>query len=114
MPSLILLKPLFSEKAQNSATSGFYTFKVVRTANKFQIKSAVEVQFGVKVEGVKTQNYKPETKRRGKFTGKTKAFKKAIVRLAEGSIDLWAPPEKKETKVAKETKETKEKKEVKT
>lgn len=112
MPSLILLKPLFSEKAQNSATSGFYTFKVAKYANKFQIKSAVEVQFGVKVEGVKTQNYKPETKRRGKFIGKTKAFKKAIVKLKEGSIDLWAPPEESKTQNVKSKKkdEKKEKK----
>lgn len=111
MPLLILQEPIFSEKAVNAATYGFYTFKVLRTANKFQIKRAIEEQFDVKVESVKTQNYKPEAKRRGRFTGKTKAFKKAIVKLKEGSIDLWVPPETKETKGKKETKETKAKKE---
>lgn len=111
MSGLVLLKPIFSEKAQNVASQGSYTFKVLRTSNKNQIKKAVEVQFGVKVAKVNIMNFKSEIKRIGRHFGKTKPFKKAIVKLREGSIDLWVPPEKSKTK--KEEKVKEEKKEVK-
>lgn len=101
MPGLILLRPIFSEKATNVAAGGIYTFEVVGGANKRQIKAAVEAQFGVKVGKVRTANFKPEVKRQARFLGKTKAFKKAIVTLRDGSIDLWAPPEKSKTETGK-------------
>lgn len=85
---------MFSEKAEKLAATGVYVFEVEKTLTKTQIERTVEAQFGVKVEKVRTQNYKPEIKRQGRFFGKTKAFKKAFVKLASGTIDLWAPPEK--------------------
>lgn len=94
MPSFTLIRPIFSEKAQNQAAKDAYTFEVAKTATKLEIKKAVEAQFEVKVENIRTQIVKPEVKRQGRFFGKTKAFKKAIVKLREGSIDLWVPPEK--------------------
>ncbi len=98
MPSFTIIRPLFSEKAQNAAASGVYTFEVGKNATKLEIKRAIENQFGVKVEKVRTQNFKPEVKRQGRFLGETKAFKKAIVKVSQGSIDLWVPPEGKKKK----------------
>lgn len=67
-----------------------YVFKVNRSANKLEIKRAVEQVFGVKVTGVRTCNYSGKTRReRRPDEGKTARWKKAIVRLKEGeSLDL--------------------------
>lgn len=66
-------------------SSNKYTFKVVPSANKVEIKNAVEKIFNVKVEEVHTVNVKPRTKRVGRYEGKTSAYKKAICKLAEGN-----------------------------
>ena len=72
-----------------------YGFVVDKRANKIQSKSAVEQFYGVKVIDVNTMNYAGKKKSRytkaGFLTGRTNAFKKAIVTLAEGdSIDFYA------------------------
>ena len=67
-----------------------YVFKVDRRSNKLEIKEAVEKLFGKKVVSVNTCNYagKKKRERRADF-GKTAAWKKAIVKLAEGeTIDF--------------------------
>ena len=66
-----------------------YTFKCDKRATKPQIKKAVEEAFGVKVKNVNTINTKAKAKRVGRYAGKTKTYKKAIVTLADGqSIDM--------------------------
>ncbi|MDE6196181.1 MAG: 50S ribosomal protein L23, partial [Erysipelotrichaceae bacterium] len=66
-------------------------FKVAKSANKIEIKNAVEEIFKVKVEKVNTVYVKPKKKRMGKYVGKTKAIHKAIVKIAAGQdIDLFA------------------------
>ena len=72
-----------------------YGFVVDKRANKIQIKQAVEEFYGVKVLDVNTMNYSGKVKSRytkaGFLTGKTNAYKKAIVTLAEGNeIDFYA------------------------
>lgn len=72
-----------------------YGFVVDKRANKIQIKNAIEQFYGVKVIDVNTMNYSGKVKSRytkaGFLTGKTNAFKKAIVTLAVGdSIDFYA------------------------
>jgi len=72
-----------------------YGFVVDKRANKIEIKKAVETFYGVKVIDVNTMNYSGKLKSRytkaGFLTGRTNAFKKAIVTLAEGdSIDFYA------------------------
>ena len=63
--------------------------KVAKEANKIQIRQAIESAFDVKVESVNTVNVRPKKKRVGRYTGATKAYKKAIITLAEGSkLDL--------------------------
>jgi large subunit ribosomal protein L23 len=62
-----------------------YVFKVNPKANKLEIKQAVEKLFGKKVADVRTANYdgKKKRERRADF-GRTKHWKKAFVRLADG------------------------------
>lgn len=75
-----------SEKATLlSETNNEYVFKVNPDANKVEIKYAVEKLFGKKVEAVRTANYqgKKKRERRADF-GRTKSWKKAFVRLADG------------------------------
>ncbi|MDP4849571.1 MAG: 50S ribosomal protein L23 [Verrucomicrobiales bacterium] len=75
-----------SEKATLlTETNNEYVFKVNRHANKLEIRQAVEKLFGKKVVAVRTANYsgKKKRERRADF-GRTKAWKKAFVRLAEG------------------------------
>jgi large subunit ribosomal protein L23 len=72
-----------------------YGFIVQKTANKLQIKEAVEETYGVEVESVNTMNYSGKTKSRhtkaGVITGKSRSYKKAIVTLAEGeTIDFYS------------------------
>jgi len=80
-----------SEKATLlQETNNEYVFKVDRRANKLEIKRAVEQLFGVKVEDVRTCNYRGKAKRRRRpDAGVTARWKKAMVRLKEGdSVDL--------------------------
>ncbi len=92
----ILIKPIISEKAMDqSEVLNCYSFVVNKDANKIEIKSAIEETYGVSVNVVRTINY--PVKRNSKFTkkgmvtGTKSAYKKAIVKLAEGeSIDLYS------------------------
>ncbi len=81
----IILGPVITEKSVTGNQNGVYTFKVAKSATKSQIKSEIERHFGVKVLNVNTLNTKPKDRRIGKYTGKTKTYKKAIVTLAQGS-----------------------------
>lgn len=66
-----------------------YSFKVAKDANKIEIKSAVEALFDVKVASVNTLNRKGKRKRtRTTRYGKRPDWKKAIVTLSEGEIDI--------------------------
>lgn len=86
----IILAPVVTEKTAGITADGNkVVFKVAKDANKVQIKQAVEEAFNVKVSNVNTINVKPKKKRVGRYTGATKAYKKAIITLAEGSkLDL--------------------------
>ena len=92
----ILIKPIITEKATNdSEMNNRFAFVVNNKANKIEIKDAVESAYGVSVEKVRTINVRPDRRTRytktGIVTGKTNAYKKAIVQLAEGeTIDLYA------------------------
>ena len=92
----IIVKPLISEKMTKvtDKMSNRCGFVVDKRANKIQIKNAVEKFYNVKVVDVNTINYSGKVKSRytnaGFITGKTAAYKKAIVTLAEGNtIDFF-------------------------
>lgn len=86
----IILAPVVTEKTAGITADGNkVVFKVAKDANKVQIKQSVEEAFNVKVSNVNTINVRPKKKRVGRYTGATKAYKKAIITLAEGSkLDL--------------------------
>ena len=92
----ILIKPIISEKANNdSELNNRYTFQVEKSANKVEIKKAIESAYGVKVIKVRTINVRSDRRIRytkaGIHFGKSNAIKKAIIQIAEGeSIDLYA------------------------
>ena len=72
-----------------------YGFVVDKRANKIEIRKAVEAFYNVKVIDVNTMNYSGKNKSRytksGFLTGRTNAYKKAIVTLAEGdTIDFYS------------------------
>ncbi|MCM5661725.1 50S ribosomal protein L23 [Galbibacter mesophilus] len=87
----VLIKPIITEKATaDSELHNRYGFMVNHSANKLQIKDAVEATYGVSVEKVRTMNYGPKRSTRYTKTGiqhgKTNKVKKAIVQVAEGDI----------------------------
>ncbi len=86
----VIKAPIITEKSANIQADGKkVVLKVDKNANKVQIRQAVENAFGVKVKNVNTINVRPKKKRVGRYEGTTKAYKKAIVTLAEGSeLDL--------------------------
>ena len=59
--------------------------KLIRKLIRLRLKQVIEAKFGVKVENVTTVNIRPKKKRVGKYTGTTKAYKKAMIILKEGS-----------------------------
>jgi large subunit ribosomal protein L23 len=84
-PRRIILRPLITEKGTDITTdANGYTFAVARTANKVQIRQAVETLFDVRVTQVRTMNRLGKIKGRGPRASKKPNWKRAIVTLAEG------------------------------
>jgi large subunit ribosomal protein L23 len=81
----VLQGPHLSEKSHLAAESNQVVFKVRPDANKTEIKQAVELLFEVSVTDVTVINYAGKIKRHGTSSGRRAAWKKAYVRLAEGS-----------------------------
>ncbi|MDZ4665521.1 MAG: 50S ribosomal protein L23 [Bacteroidota bacterium] len=92
----IIVKPIITEKMSAQAEKlNRYGFVVVKTANKLEIKSAIEALYGVKVDSVNTQQYvgkvKTRNTTRGVAIGRVNRNKKAIVTLKDGeTIDFYA------------------------
>ena len=87
MPTLqkTVVRPLITEKSSAAyQTRKEYAFEVHPEANKFQIKSALEQQFGVHVTAVRTMQMRRHEVSRGRIRGTTARWKKAIVTLKEG------------------------------
>ena len=86
----VLTAPIVSEKSSIVADkSNQFVFKVAKTATKLQVKNAVELMFGVKVESVRVLNVKGKVKRFGRSLGKRSDWKKAYVKLQSGhNIEL--------------------------
>lgn len=81
----ILLAPHTTEKTVTAADKNKqFTFKVAKTANRTQVKRAVEKLFNVAVESVNISNVKSKQKRFRQKVGKSSAWKKALVFLKEG------------------------------
>ena len=92
----ILIRPIVTEKMER-ITDKFnqYGFIVEKSANKLQIKKAVEELYGVTVDSINTINHDGKMKTRytrsGYLVGRTNSYKKAIVTLKEGEkIDFYS------------------------
>ena len=80
----IIRKPLITEKASDLQLQDKYVFEIARTANKMQVKAAVEKAFNVHVIDVNMITTPGKLKRRGKRQVVTSPTKKAIVSLKHG------------------------------
>ena len=89
--SKVIQKPLITERCTVLREKyNQYFFKVNPDANKHEIKQAIELYFGVKVDDVRTMNMRGKIKRLGRHEGKRADWKKAIITLAEGdTIDIF-------------------------
>ena len=92
----IIIKPIVTEKmTELGEKSNRYGFQVERTANKIQIKKAVEEMYNVTVVDVNTLNTSVKKKSRytksGVINGAKPSMKKAIVTLKDGdAIDFYS------------------------
>jgi large subunit ribosomal protein L23 len=90
-PYQVILKPLLSEKGTRLKEEGNqYLFRVAKTANKVEIKRAIEQLFKVSVLEVRTAHVRGKVKRLGRFEGRQPDWKKAVATLKPGeSIELY-------------------------
>jgi large subunit ribosomal protein L23 len=91
----VLKRPLVTEKATGLQEKGKYVFEVTKTANKVEIKKAVEKMYGVTVEKVSTMRVQGKLKvkntKAGVVSGRKPMVKKAIVSLKPGEmIDFYS------------------------
>jgi large subunit ribosomal protein L23 len=84
-PYDILKKPVLTEKSYDQFPGKTYTFEVDKSANKIEIRKAVEEVFGVEVQSVHTVNRDGKVRRQGATSGRTPSIKKAYVKLKENS-----------------------------
>lgn len=84
----IIVRPILSEKSYADIANKKYTFEVAKSANKTQVKQAIEEVFKVKVESVNITNVYGKIKRQGRHEGLTGSYKKAIVQLTSDSKSI--------------------------
>ncbi len=80
----IIKRALITEKANTLREINVYQFEVMKSANKHQIKEAVEKLFGVEVIDVKTSHAPAKPRRLGRSVGYKSGYKKASVTLKQG------------------------------
>ena len=90
----IIRRPIITEKITLLQEKRQYAFEVDPAANKIEIEKAVEKKFNVKVDSVRTMivgsKKRTQLTRSGRFEGRTRGWKKAIVTLKEGNkIDYF-------------------------
>lgn len=88
----VIIRPIITEKSmRNQTENNALTFEVAKGVNKTEVKLAVEEIFKVKVEKVNIVNVHAKAKRMGRYEGKTRSYRKAVVKLTAGQeIDIFA------------------------
>ncbi|HSR88819.1 MAG TPA: 50S ribosomal protein L23 [Candidatus Udaeobacter sp.] len=85
----VLVKPLVTEKSAVAESKNKYSFVVAKSANKDQIKKAIEEVYGVKPSNVNVANIEGRRVRFGRSMGRRSDYKKAIITLPQGkTIDI--------------------------
>lgn len=81
----VLIRPLLTERSNDlqEGANPAYCFEVAKSANKIEIKQAVEKIFKVEVKKVRVMNYYGKRKRLGRHEGRRSSWKKAIVYLVD-------------------------------
>ncbi|MBN1864221.1 MAG: 50S ribosomal protein L23 [Victivallales bacterium] len=87
-PFAIVQTLMITERSMEMKDGNKYIFKVARDATKFDIRDAVESIYEVKVGSVNVMNRTGKKKRVGKSLGRRPNWKKAVVTLSDGSIDI--------------------------
>jgi large subunit ribosomal protein L23 len=90
--SIIIKRPIITEKSLKDASLGIYTFEVLNSINKRRAKKEIENMFGVHVTGIRSSITKGKTKNAGRKRTKIKKpdIKKIMVKLKTGEkIDLF-------------------------
>jgi large subunit ribosomal protein L23 len=86
----VIVRPVMTEKSTEALErQNAYTFVVAKDANKIEIRHAVEHLFDVKVKDVRTMQYRGKERRVGRFVGRRASWKKAVVTLREGTIEIF-------------------------
>jgi len=89
-PRDVIIRPIITEKGTFVKSQSKYIFEVSMPANKHEVKKAIENLFKVHVLKVNIIRMKGKVKSIGRFTGKKKDWKKAMVTLREGeTIELF-------------------------
>ncbi len=93
MSNDILIQPMVTEKLTKLMEQGHYAFQVRQTANKLEIRSAIEARYpGVQVKEVRTMIVRGKRRsqftRRGRVQGRTSSYKKALITLQPGSDEI--------------------------
>ena len=86
----VIIAPVVTEKCNALIQDRKYTFRVHPSAGRIEIANAVEELFKVKVAKVNVMNYQGKAKRAGRTMkmGRRADWNRAVVTLAEGSIDI--------------------------
>ncbi len=86
----VIIAPVVTEKCNALIQDKKYTFRVHPSAGRIEIANAVEELFKVKVAKVNVMNYQGKAKRAGRTMkmGRRADWKRAVVTLAEGSIEI--------------------------
>jgi len=81
---MVLKNHHLSEKTNALAQTGRYVFVVAKSANKIEVKKAVESVYEVHVAAVNMVNVQGKARRQGRSRGFTSDWKKAVVTLKTG------------------------------
>jgi large subunit ribosomal protein L23 len=82
--TLVLIRPIVTEKSMGQTNSGRYTFEVRKSATKQEIAEAVAEAFKVDVVDVNVMTVRGKARRLGRRVGRTSDTKKAVVTIAKG------------------------------
>lgn len=102
----VLKKPIITEKTYKMMEKNKFVFVIDNNATKIMVKKSFEIIFDKKVESINIIKKKSKKKRVGRFVGKTKRVKKAVITLKKGEIFTLFDEEQQE-KISKITKEIK-------
>lgn len=93
--NIMNIKPIYTEKSLNQAKNGLYSFWFLPKFSKNQIKVVLEKAFDIKINSIKTQNYKKMKSKTMRGVVKIiQAKKKVLITLKSGKIDLFTEKNK--------------------